>query len=142
MASVFDVAAYILVRWGPMTTWKLQKLVYYCQAWSLVWDDDILFPEEIEAWANGPVVRELYEAHRGKHRLSCMRRGHQEMLTETQLETVDAVLTFYGDKSPQWLSDLTHMETPWQLARRGIPDGVRGNTIIPKGTLAEYYGSL
>lgn len=65
MASVFDVAAYILERQGPMTTWKLQKLVY-CQAWSLVWDDDVLFPEEIEAWANGPVVRELYNAHRGK----------------------------------------------------------------------------
>ena len=59
MASVFDVAAYILERQGPMTTWKLQKLVYYSQAWSLVWDDDVLFPEEIEACANGPVVREL-----------------------------------------------------------------------------------
>ncbi len=44
MASVFDVAAYILKRQSPMTTWKLQKLVYYCRAWSLVWDDDVLFP--------------------------------------------------------------------------------------------------
>ncbi len=142
MASVFDVAAYILDRQGSMTTWKLQKLVYYCQAWSLVWDDDIIFPEEIEAWANGPVVRELYNAHRGKYRISCLRKGNPETLTETQRETVDAVLTFYGDKSPQWLSDLTHMEAPWQSARRGIPDGVRGNKVIPKEALAEYYGSL
>ena len=142
MARVFDVAAYILERQGPMTTWKLQKLVYYCQAWSLVWDDDILFPEEIEAWANGPVVRELHNAHRGKFRISCLHRGRPEILTETQRETVDAALTFYGDKSPQWLSDLIHMETPWQLARRGIPDGVRGNTVILKDSLAEYYGSL
>lgn len=59
MASVYDVATYILEKQGAMTTWKLQKLVYYSQAWSLVWDDDVLFPEEIEAWANGPVVREL-----------------------------------------------------------------------------------
>ncbi len=142
MASVFDVAAYILERQGPMTTWKLQKLVYYCQAWSLVWDDDTLFPEEIEAWANGPVVRELYDAHRGKYRISCLRKGRPGTLTETQRETVDAVLAFYGDKSPQWLSDLTHMEAPWQSARRGILDGVRGNTVIPKESLAEYYGSL
>lgn len=142
MASVFDVAAYILERQGPMTTWKLQKLVYYCQAWSLVWDDDVLFPEEIEAWANGPVVRELYNAHRGNYRISCMRKGNLDSLTEVQRETVDAVLTFYGDKSPQWLSDLTHMEAPWKSARRGIPDGVRGNQIISKETLAEYYGSL
>ena len=76
MASVYDVAAYILEKQGAMTTWKLQKLVYYSQAWSLVWDDDVLFPEEIEAWANGPVVRELYHAHRGKYRVSCLRKGN------------------------------------------------------------------
>ncbi|MCY4596724.1 MAG: DUF4065 domain-containing protein [Bryobacterales bacterium] len=142
MASVFDVAAYILERQGPMTTWKLQKLVYYCQAWSLVWDDDVIFPQEIEAWANGPVVRELYRAHRGTYRIACLRKGSPETLTGTQRETVDAVPTFYGNKSPQWLSDLTHMEAPWQSARRGIPDGERGNQIIPKESLAEYYGSL
>ena len=43
MASVFDVAKYILHKLGTVTTWKLQKLVYYCQAWSLVWDDEPLF---------------------------------------------------------------------------------------------------
>ncbi len=141
MVNVFDVAACILERQGPMTTWKLQKLVYYCQAWSLVWDDDILYPEEIEAWANGPVVRELHNAHRGQYRISCLRKGNPQTLSETQRETVDAVLAYYGDKSPQWPSDLTHMEMPWQLARRKIPDGQRGNTIIPKASLAEYYGS-
>jgi len=52
------------------------------------------------------------------------------------------VLAFYGDRSPQWLSDLTHMGMPWQTARRGVPDGERGNAVIAKESLAEYYGSL
>ena len=56
MMTVLDVAAYILERQGSMTTMKLQKLVYYCQAWSLVWDERPLFDESIEAWANGPVL--------------------------------------------------------------------------------------
>ncbi|MCY4283977.1 MAG: DUF4065 domain-containing protein [Thiotrichales bacterium] len=142
MANVLDAAAYILDRQGSMTTWKLQKLVYYSQAWSLVWDDDVLFPEEIEAWANGPVVRALYNTHRGKYRVSCLSGGDVDALTDEQRETVDAVLAFYGDKSPQWLSDLTHMEAPWQSARRGAPDGERGNAVIAKESLAEYYGSL
>ena len=43
MASVFDVAAYILHRAGTMTAMKLQKLVFYSQAWSLVWDEKPLF---------------------------------------------------------------------------------------------------
>ena len=38
--QVFDVAAYILEKIGSMTTMKLQKLVYYSQAWSLVWDGE------------------------------------------------------------------------------------------------------
>lgn len=70
MASAHDVAAYILKRMGQMTAMKLQKLVYYSQAWSLVWDEAPLFNERIEAWANGPVVRELYEAHRGQFQVS------------------------------------------------------------------------
>ena len=37
MATVHDVAAYILMRRGQMTAMKLQKLVYYSQAWGLVW---------------------------------------------------------------------------------------------------------
>lgn len=36
--TVFDVAKYVLHRTGQLTTMKLEKLVYYCQAWSLAWD--------------------------------------------------------------------------------------------------------
>jgi len=50
MASVHDVACYILKKQSPMTTMKLQKLVYYCQAWSLVWDEKPLFKERMDAW--------------------------------------------------------------------------------------------
>lgn len=65
-ASVLDVAAYVLESQGPMTHMKLQKLCYYSQAWHLAWDGVPLFPERIEAWANGPVVPVLYEALRGE----------------------------------------------------------------------------
>ena len=50
MASVHDVAECILSQTGGITTWKLQKLVYYAQAWHLVWDEEPLFDEEIQAW--------------------------------------------------------------------------------------------
>ena len=64
MAQVNDVARYILERQsGSVSTMKLQKLVYYAQAWSLVWDEKPLFHVRIEAWANGPIVRELYDQH-------------------------------------------------------------------------------
>ena len=56
MATVFDVAAYILKQRGEITTMKLQKLVYYCQAWHLVWEDEPLFRERIFATATGHAV--------------------------------------------------------------------------------------
>ena len=142
MANVFDVAAYILSKRNAMTAMKLQKLVYYSQAWSLVWDDAPLFEERIEAWANGPVVRELYEVHRGMFRVQGIGHGDPATLTDVQRESVDAVLQFYGDKPSQWLSDLTHQEAPWLNARKGIAPGAYCDREITHASMAEYYGTL
>ena len=142
MASAHDVAAYMLKKQGEMTAMKLQKLVYYAQAWSLVWDDEPLFKERIEAWANGPVVPSLYAEHRGQFKVLSWEKGDPARLTPTQRESVDAVLGYYGDKPSQWLSDLTHREAPWLDARRGLGPGERGSQEISHASMAEYYGSL
>lgn len=142
MASAHDVAAYILERQTPMSAMKLQKLLYYSQAWHLVWDDEPLFPERIEAWANGPVVRDLYREHRGQFHIAEWPRGDASALTESQAGTVDAVLDFYGDKAASWLSELTHIEAPWREAREGLPAGARSESEITHAAMAEYYESL
>lgn len=141
--TCFDVAEYILDKLGRLTTWKLQKLCYYCQAWSLVWDDEPLFKERIEAWANGPVIPALYEKHRGQFYITRV-GGNPEKMKKSQIETVEAVLTVYGDKPSSWLSELTHREAPWRNARRraSLDLGERGNSQIRLDDLAEYYGGL
>lgn len=146
MSSVLDVAKYILEHTGEMTAMKLQKLVYYSQAWSLVWDESALFNEDIEAWANGPVVRRLYDMHKGQFKVCASNiPGDSRKLTDSQQETVNGVLEFYGNKTAQWLSDLTHMETPWKEAREeaGLKDGERGfDIVISTASMHEYYSSL
>lgn len=142
MAKVFDVAKYILEKQGTMTTMKLQKLVYYCQAWAVVWDSKPIFNQKIQAWASGPVVPELYENHKGKYQISTLTKGDVGNLQPYERETIDAVLKTYGDKSAQWLSDLTHMEKPWSEARKGIPLGQNCENEITLSSLEEYYGSL
>jgi uncharacterized phage-associated protein len=141
VASVHDVAAYILKKTGSITTWKLQKLVYYCQAWSLVWDDKPLFAARIEAWANGPVIPALYQRHRQQFKVASW-DGDPSALSANERETIDAVLKFYGDRSSQWLSDLTHRENPWIDARKGLAPSDRGNVVITPAAMAEYYTSL
>ncbi len=136
-----DVAEHILRRRGSLPAMKLQKLVYYAQAWSLVWDDRPLFSDRIEAWANGPVCPELYERHRGQFNVETV-GGNPEAIDEKGAETIEAVLKFYGDKASQWLSDLTHSENPWKDARGALPAGARCSSEITLDALAEYYGGL
>jgi len=142
MASVHDVAAYILERYGEMSAMKLQKLVYYCQAWSLVWDEKPLFPEPFQAWVNGPVSPILYEKHRGMYSVTEWASGNSANLTDSEKETIDVVLRGYGDKNAQQLSDLSHQETPWIEARRGLGATERGANEITCAAMHEYYSAL
>jgi len=147
MATVFDVAQYILALCRennqlPITTWKVQKLVYYAQAWSLVWDDEPLFDEDIEAWANGPVCPELYKCHRGQFQISSLEEGNLKALTKRQKSTVQVVFEHYSKKTAQYLSELTHRERPWIEARKGLKPGQRGQRPIRLDVIAEYYGGL
>ena len=142
--SVLDVAAYILTKRGRLSTWKLQKLCYYAQAWSLVWDEERLFRERIEAWANGPVIPVLYNQHRGRFHVSMMSQGDATKLDQDQRDTVDAILEAYGAKSAAWLSESTHRERPWRdtRLRAGLEMGERGKAQIRLTDMAEYYGGL
>ncbi len=123
---------------------KLQKLAYYSQAWSLVWDEEELFSEDFEAWANGPVVRSLYNKHRGQFKINAdlFSGGSSANLTQDQKETIDKVLEFYGDKTAQWLSNLTHKESPWKEARGSLEPMENCSEIITKASMAEYYSAL
>lgn len=144
MANVCDVAKYVLEKTGQITTMKLQKLVYYCQAWSLAWDGKPLFPEEFRAWANGPVCQELFKKHKGKFLVgkSLFSDIEDYPFNGDEKETMDAVIEYYGDKEPQWLSDLTHKERPWKETRGNTPPGEPCDRIIPKELMQDYYGGL
>src|SRR5665213_743358 len=140
MITALDVAAYITQKLGAMSAMKLQKLVYYTQAWSLIWDDRPLFADRVEAWANGPVLSSLYALHKGLFEVDAVtfQSGHAEHLDSKAIETVNSVLQSYGDKDTFWLSELTHSESPWKDARSGLQPGERGSREIPLAAMAEY----
>lgn len=136
-----DVAEYILRKLGPTPGMKLQKLVYYCQAWSLVWEERPIHEDRTEAWVSGPVIPCLFYVHRDEYKVTTV-RGDASRLSPEDVETVDAVVGYYGDKSSQWLTDVTHQEDPWRMARKPLAPGERGSEEITYASMAEYYGSL
>lgn len=144
MASVFDVAKYILSKSENMSTWKLQKLCFYSQAWSLAWTEEPIFKEDFQAWANGPVCPELFYEHQGKFTIGRVDfvKGNIDNLTEDQKDTINIVIKDYGSMEPFELRELSHKEDPWKNARNGLPEGAYSQAIITKDAMGAYYGSL
>lgn len=121
---------------------KLEKLVYYAQAWSLVRDERPLFDEPIQAWVNGPVCPDLFEIHKGLYAVAEWPKGDVNKLDLDQCKTIDVVIDFYGKQTAKWLRDLTHDEDPWIIARGDLPDDVNSSNVITPESMIEYYGSL
>ncbi len=144
MVSVFDAAKYITEKCGEISAMKLQKLMYYCQAWNLVWQEDPLFSDEFEAWANGPVLPAIYNSHRGQFKVSSetFPEGDAARLSKVERANVDKVLGFYGEKTAQWLSNLSHQEDPWLRARGATEVGAFCDAVILKSAIHEYYSAL
>ncbi len=146
MANVFNAARYILNKLGPMSTWKLQKLCYYSQAWSLAWTGQPLFQEDFEAWSNGPVCYELFRAHKGRFIVSLEdiseKLENYPPLTSEQENTIDNVLNDYGNMEPYELREQTHEESPWKDAWGDLPFGSKCQNVISKTAIGAYYGSL
>ena len=138
-STVHDVAAAVLARVGPTEAMKLQKLVYYSQAWHLALTDRPLFSAPIEAWKDGPVVQELWQGHRGRRTVARWEDGNPAALPQHSAAVVDLVCQVYGGLSGDELSELTHQELPWRQARGATPDGQWSRAAIRTDTMTSYY---
>lgn len=140
MTTVFDVAKYILNKdLLGMTTMKLQKLCFYCQAYSLAWMDRPLFDGEFRAWKNGPVNYDLFEAHRGMysigpHGLDDVAEGSADNVDAVGEIIIDAILDQMGTMTADQLRNMSHNEAPWRDARQ------RGsNEVISEEAIRTFY---
>lgn len=141
--SCHDVCAYIVEQAGRTDTVRVHKLMYLSEAFSLVWDSCSLFDERIEAWANGPVVRELFERSRGHATIGSWRRwGDPSRLSTDQRETVDAVLAAYGHLNGYQLAALTASQRPFLEAREGLAPGDRSDAAIDRFIMCDYFGGI
>ncbi len=140
--TVHDVAASVLSKTGRISTMKLQKLVYYAQAWKLAITGSTLFAEDFQAWANGPVCQPLFERHRGVFAVSNWKDGDTTKINELQDAVITLVINNYARLSAAPLSDLTHSEAPWRQAREGLPDDAYSVAVIATDSMRDYYRKI
>jgi len=130
-----------------LTNHKLQKLLYYAQAWYLAIQDKPLFEGNFEAWVHGPVLREVFhEYSRFKWRpiqrddldqryLDWFRAEFGEELNEYMDNVVDE---YFGLTSYE-LERLTRREEPWLKARHGLQEDEPSTNIIENDWMRKFY---
>jgi uncharacterized phage-associated protein len=130
----------------PITNKKLQKLVYYAQAWSLVLNDKKLFREPIEAWVHGPAVRSLYVQYKdfGFNPIDeKITTENISGISDKTKELLDEIWRVYGKLDARYLEVLTHSESPWRDARAGLQSHENSeNEITPKSMKSFYSAKL
>lgn len=121
---------------------KLQKLLYYTQVWSLVLRNQPCFPEDLEAWVHGPVVRAVWEEYRG-HRFEAIPQPQLAMpdFSGAEQEVLAFVFERYGELSANHLEQLTHAEAPWKRARQGLAAHELSRNVIDLEQMREFYAS-
>ena len=145
--SVHAIADYFILKvdreaGDHMTHLKLQKLIYYAQAWHLAMFDKALFNNKIEAWLHGPVCREIYE--RFRHRswnpiLATSIISASSAINDETRTFLDEVWEVYGQYSATKLEKMTHEEAPWLEARNGIQPDKPSQTLIDEKSMHDYY---
>ena len=148
LPSVHAVADYFLLKvfYGSgdgLTNLKLQKLVYYAQAWSLALRNTPMFKERIEAWAGGPVCPALYRRLKGSGWQlidpSFIKKSSVGVLSGDDEEFLDDVWEKYGGLWTAELRELTHREAPWKEAYGNLPPGSRCTQEISWDAMEKFY---
>lgn len=144
-----DIAAWFLRQVDreageSITHLKLQKLVFYADAWSLALKDRELVGERFQAWAHGPVARSLYDRlnHFSWNALSSDCLQSDVEFDEDALEVLEQVQAAYGPLQAKALEIMTHQEQPWLNARGGLPLEARSNECIDKALTSRFYKEL
>lgn len=147
MHSALDVAAWFLNEvdreaGDSITNLKLQKLVYYAQAWAVALLGRPLFHEPVEAWAHGPVVNCVYQEYKDHGFDSLPRSRKRPQFAPEERVVLEDVLAVYGEHSASFLEALTHGEQPWQTARGDSPATSRSRREIPLPDMRVFYREL
>ncbi len=144
--SAHEIADYFIdffhVHGDYITNLKLQKLLYYAQAWYLALHGSSLFEEEIEAWIHGPVVPSVYRKfkHWGFKPINYVPSNIK--LTQKIKNHLQEVIDVYGGYAAFELEKLTHESEPWIKARGNKQFDEPSDEIINKENMKSYYAKM
>lgn len=117
-----------------ITNLKIQKLLYYVQAYSLLIFNKPAFKEKILAWSYGPVVYEVYQEYKNNHANEIETRYDLEEVSDGLQKIIDMVIENYGSVEANELIRFTHEEDPWRNSKL--------NSEIDINSIKEYFNRI
>lgn len=125
-----------------MTPKKLQKLCYYAYGWYYALERKHLFANQFEAWIHGPVDPGLYNEYKefGWREIDQEDFIPKEISENTEvMEFLEEVYASYGDLDGNQLEYLTHRESPWLEARKGLKGYESSKNPIRDDIILEFF---
>jgi uncharacterized phage-associated protein len=145
------LAEYILQKWGNMSHLKLQKMLFYIEAYHLAYFDNSIIDDNFQAWVHGPVSRKIYDSLKDKSILHA-ELGYlkntsssnpndilKKTLTKDQIDFINETVDELNKFSATQLENMTHSEEPWLAARKGYGIADRCEVIIDKELMKKFY---
>lgn len=127
--EAIDVSKFLLFRANHdgevITNLKMQKLLYYAQAWHLVNFGTELFKDDIEAWPLGPVIPSVYREYKkfGPKPIEYKDSGKEtERFSEKQVKFLEEFYSIYIRIPASQLVNMAHNEEPWKIAFKDCTD--------------------
>lgn len=141
------VSDFLIIKCREMgdviTNLKLQKLLYYAQAWYLAEKDKPIFSEDFQAWISGPVLPSQYHRFKKYEWRPILEEDLKIAINNPSIiNHLDEVVDCFGVETAASLEKMTHNELPWQEARTGIPKEMSSNNIIKKESVDLFYKSF
>jgi len=140
--------SYIFNQIEEVTPLALQKMLYYIQGIYMVLYDKELFSEECEAWAHGPVFKDVYEVFKNfkfnpidDTRFAMLQHRFKD-LSDDEKKVIDLVVETFGIYSGKTLEKITHTEKPWQEARIDCLPNEPSDMIISKEAIKTYFSEV
>lgn len=122
-----------------VTNLKIQKLLYYSEAWSQVINDKELIDGEFQAWTHGPAVPEVYHKFKSSGSNPLPIPDEFIKLSPDEENILNQVLDSYGQLPEKTLENMIHSEDPWVHARDGYDPEEYCEKIIKKEEIKSYF---
>jgi uncharacterized phage-associated protein len=154
MYDINDVCDFVILRANadeviPLSNLKLQKLLFYIQAWHLAFYKEPFFKGKFQAWVHGPVNREIYERFREKKWLysditksDVLRSDPETSFAVADIDHMNNVLEVYLRFTGMQLESLTHSEEPWIQTRKGYSPFALCEKEIDEELMKDFYKSI